>query len=84
MGVCAFVRVQLKVRVTEETCGGRESGRGGSGPEWAVHSLGLTQAPERILRSLFSCTFLSDYFHHIDKQLQGCIFWHIVKFYILK
>ena len=60
VGVCAFVRVQLKVRVTEETCSGRESGRGGSGPEWAVHSLGLTQAPERILRGSFSCTFLSD------------------------
>lgn len=60
VGVCAFVRVQLKVRVMEETCGGRVSACGGSGPELAVHSLGLTQAPEEILRSSFSCTFLSD------------------------
>lgn len=60
VGVCAFVRVQLKVRVMGETCGGRERGCGDSGPEWAVRSLGLTQAPKRILRSSFSCTFLSD------------------------
>ena len=26
VGVCAFVRVQLKVRVTEETCSGERAG----------------------------------------------------------